>query len=153
MKNTQSFSIRPFTLRSYAAVLRLWKRSAGVAVSEADSRRNIAAYLRRNPGMSFIAIRRGAVVGAVLCGHDGRRGLLHHLAVDSSCRRLGIGRALVERGLNALRAQGIEKCHLFVIRSNIDGYRFWRRVGWNERKDVRLMSRDLTGGATASCRC
>src|SRR5271154_566695 len=94
--------IVPFTMDAYEKVFALWQQSDGVGLSDADSRGGIAAYLERNPGLSFLAKKNGNVVGAVLCGHDGRRGYLNHLAVQAEYRRSSIGRRLVEKCLQAL---------------------------------------------------
>lgn len=135
--------IQTMTIADYDDALALWKGTEGLGLSAADSREAITRYLARNPGMSFVARSDdGTLAGAVLCGHDGRRGYLHHLAVRSDCRGLGLGRALAERCLEALRAEGIDKCHLFVKRANIAGQSFWQRIGWMERNLV-LMSRDI----------
>jgi ribosomal protein S18 acetylase RimI-like enzyme len=142
-------TVREFTMGDYEAAYALWKASEGIGLSEADTRENIALYLRRNPGQSFVAVEEGILVGAVLCGNDGRRGFLHHLAVAPSCRRKGAGRALIARALIALAAQGMRKCHIFVIGANEEGKRFWRRVGWEERTTLVVMSKDVAGTAPA----
>jgi putative acetyltransferase len=135
--------IRAMTIADYDDTLTLWNATEGLGLSAADSREAISRYLARNPEMSFVACGEdGTLVGAVLCGHDGRRGYLHHLAVRSDCRGHGLGRALAERCLEALRAEGIDKCHLFVKRSNAAGQSFWQHTGWTERSLV-LMSRDI----------
>ncbi len=136
------YSLDAFTMQDYEAVYALWRETEGVGLSSADEPEQIARYLARNPGMSFVARAGGEVVGAVLCGHDGRRGLLHHLAVRGDCRRQGIGAVLVKRCLEALHSQGIDKCHLFVFRSNQSGIEFWRSQGWDERLTLVLMSHD-----------
>jgi N-acetylglutamate synthase len=136
-----SIVIRPFTMKAYASVLALWQQCEGIGLSEADSRPSIRAYLSRNPGMSFIALARGGVVGAVLAGHDGRRGYLHHLAVHPRWRRRGLGRRLVRRCLDALHRAGIRKCHIFVYRRNGQGLTFWSAESWAPRRDLMLMSR------------
>ena len=136
------FSIQEFGIEDYDAAIAIWKRTEGIGLSPADSREGIAVYLARNPGLSFIARANGEVIGAVLCGHDGRRGYLHHLAVRTDCRGHGLGRALAEHCLAALRGEGIDKCHLFVKRSNAAGQAFWQRTGWTERNLV-LMSKDI----------
>jgi ribosomal protein S18 acetylase RimI-like enzyme len=100
----------------------------------------IGRYLARNPGLSFVARDAGQLVGAVLTGTDGRRGYLQHLAVAPSHRGQGLGRALAERAVTALRAGGIRKCHIMVRRENAQARAFWTRLGWNERADVTLMS-------------
>jgi len=100
--------IREMHIEDYEAVMALWKASEGIGLSSADSQPAIAGYLERNPGTSCCAWEttnpdRPRLIGAVLCGHDGRRGYLHHLAVDRACRRQGIGKALIERLLSETR--------------------------------------------------
>jgi ribosomal protein S18 acetylase RimI-like enzyme len=136
-------------MSAYADVYALWQACEGVGLSSADSRESIAAYLQRNPNMCFIATAEGAVVGAVLAGHDGRRGLIHHLAVHPGWRRRGIGRQLAERCLGALRKAGIQKCHLFIFYGNTAGVAFWESLGWHQRSDIGVMSVFLTPGAGA----
>jgi len=109
------------TIRDYAEVVALWKGTEGIRVSSEDSRANIGKFLERNRRMSFVARDGKELVGTVLCGHDGRRGYLHHLAVALSHRRLGIGRALVERCLARLRGAGIRRCRAFVLTQNRKG--------------------------------
>ncbi len=136
--------IREMTIADYDDAIALWRATEGMGLSAADSREAIARYLARNPGMCFVArCEDGFLSGAVLCGHDGRRGYLHHLAVHTACRGHGLGRQLAERCLSALRAEGIDKCHLFVKRDNQSGQAFWQQTGWYERVDLVLMSKDI----------
>ncbi len=130
------------TAADYDACLTLWRGMEGIGLSDADSRDGIGAFLSRNPGLSVVARLGGEVVGAVLCGHDGRRGYLHHLAVAPPARGRGIARAMVERCLAGLAVAGILKCHIFVHHENHSGERFWRRLGWRERTDLKLMSQE-----------
>ena len=137
--------IREMTIQDYDAVIALWQSVEGVGLSSADAREPIARYLERNPGLSFTAWDGDVLVGAVLCGHDYRRGYVHHLTVRESHRRQGIGKALVERCLAALKAEGIDKCHLFVFVVNEDAIGFWKSVGWTQRVDLVVMSKYTEG--------
>jgi ribosomal protein S18 acetylase RimI-like enzyme len=137
-----SVTVTVFTMQDYPEAVALWKVTEGVGLSTADEADRIAAYLARNPGMSFVAREEGTLIGAVLAGHDGRRGYLHHLAVRADRRRSGTGHLLVENSLAALHAAGIEKCNLFVFTDNVPGRAFWRKTGWEEREKLMLMSRD-----------
>ncbi len=138
------FNIRAMIIDDYDAVIALWQATEGMGLSAADSREAIARYLERNPGMSAVATdSSGAIAGAVLCGHDGRRGYLHHLAVRAEHRGLGLGRRLAETVLKRLQAEGIDKCHLFVYKSNATGRAFWEATGWVERTTLLLMSKDV----------
>jgi len=133
----------PMTIQEYDEVVALWKDSVGIALSGADSRENIADFLQRNPGLAFIARDGEKLAGAVLCGNDGRRGYLYHLAVARAYQRLGIGQALTQKVLAALKTARIEKCHIFVIADNQAGLRFWQSAGWKKRDDIILMSYEL----------
>ena len=135
--------ILPFTMADYDEVYALWQSTPGVGLSDVDSREGITSYLARNPGLSFVARADGRLAGAVLCGTDGRRGYLHHLAVASQFRRQGIGETLVDACLRGLNDLGCRKCHIFVFGGNVEGRAFWERVGWKLRTDLVIMSKDI----------
>ncbi len=137
-------AIEPFAIKMYDEVIALWRDSEGVGLSDADSRVKIRFYLERNPDMSFVARDPGGkIAGTILCGHDGRRGYIYHLAVRRHDRRQGIGRQLVERCLDSLRIAGIQKCHIFVLDGNTDAIEFWKSMGWTPRSDVRIISKTI----------
>ena len=137
------YVIAEFRMADYDDAIQLWQRTEGIGLSSADTRERIAIYLERNPGLSFVARAGGELIGAVLCGHDGRRGYLHHLAVAKEWRGKGVGRALTSAPLAGLKALDIDKCHLFVYSDNQAGREFWTHEGWKERHDLMLVSKDL----------
>lgn len=133
--------LRAMTIDDYPQVYALWSATAGLSLNAADSRDNIGKVLARNPGFSFVAERGGGeIVGALLCGHDGRRGCLYHLAVGAACRQAGLGRALVAASIAALKQAGIERCHLFVNPDNPAGAAFWQRMGFIRQDEVDFYS-------------
>jgi ribosomal protein S18 acetylase RimI-like enzyme len=136
-----TFAIQPMSIEHYEAALSLWQVAEGVGLSGSDSPEGVARFLDRNPGTSFVAYAGETLVGAVLSGHDGRRGYIHHLAVQPVYRRQGLGQALVEQCLAALAQAGIDKCHLFVFKQNETALQFWRGSGWTERVELVIMSR------------
>lgn len=121
---------RPLLPSDYDAVCALWAGADGVEVAEGDDRASIAAYLARNPGLSRVAVLGAEVIGAVLCGHDGRRGVLYHLAVAAPHRGQGLGRRLVADGLASLRQAGIQRAIILVARDNASGREFWLNQGF-----------------------
>lgn len=132
--------IRPLTMADYDDVMALMDDTPGVVVRAADSPAAIGRYLARNPGLSLVAESDGRPVGCLLCGHDGRRGYLHHVVVAPAFRGQGVGRALVERALDDLAAAGIAKTHIDVFADNTAALAFWQCLGWQLRDDIRRLS-------------
>ena len=140
----EDFGITEMSLDDYDSAISLWQNLENIGLSDADSREALKRYLERNPGLSFVARENGTLAGAVLCGHDGRRGYLHHLGVAPKYRNRGVGHALVERCLSRLKSQGIQKSHVFVYGRNSGGRDFWKAIGWKERKELRVMSTEIS---------
>lgn len=137
--------LREMSIDDYEAVYALWQESEGLALkSEDTSRKSIFRFLERNPRLSFVALDNGQIVGAALCGHDGRHGYIHNLAVRKSHRKQGIGRSLVGRCMYALLSIDIHRCHLHVLGDNKAGIDFWRKLGWEQHVELITMSQPLS---------
>lgn len=132
---TDRLELRVFELeRDYEAVRDLWARSGpGVRLSRlSDSREEIAKKLARDPDLFLVAESDGHIVGAVLGGWDGRRGMVYHLAVDNAYRRQGIGLALMGELEARLAAKGCRKYYLLVAPDNLPARSFYQRFGFEE---------------------
>ena len=136
--------VKPMTIQDYSHIYALWSHTAGLGLRKIeDSREGIDSYLKRNPDTCFTAWEDGKLIGAILAGHDGRRGYLHHLAVDSAYRRKGIGRQLVEQALAALASAGIQKVALVAFTDNQAGNAFWEKLGFTAREDLTYRNRTI----------
>lgn len=130
-------NIRVMTIEDYDDVHALWMTIKGFAIrSIDDSRQGVERFLKRNPTTSVVAIKDGKVVGAILCGHDGRRGCLYHVCVHPDERLKGIGKAMVVFCMNALKKEEISKVSLIAFTANDIGNAFWNRIGWTRREDL-----------------
>lgn len=121
---------REFRIEDYDAAVELWHRVEGLDIAEGDDRETIGHFLQRNPGLSRIATDGPTVVGAVLCGHDGRRGYVYHLAVDPTYRERGIGRRLMGECMAGLKKAGLKRANILVANDNPHGLEFWDCCGW-----------------------
>jgi ribosomal protein S18 acetylase RimI-like enzyme len=139
----ENVTISGFRLEEYDRAIELWNHCEGIGLSNADSRESIQIFLDRNPNMSFVAYKKNELIGAVLCGHDGRRGYIYHLAVHPGYRNQGVGRMLIEKCVVALESAGIQKSHLFIFKDNNEGIKFWVKVGWSKRSDISVFSRQI----------
>jgi ribosomal protein S18 acetylase RimI-like enzyme len=129
-------TIRAMTINDYDEVYRLWKKIRGFGIrSMDDSREGIERFLKRNPTTSVVAEMDGKVVGSILCGHDGRQGYFYHVCVDEAYRRHGIGKAMVVKAMEALRAEEINRVCLIAFTKNDVGNAFWNKTGWKKRQD------------------
>ncbi len=139
-----NIDIRPLTIDLYEEVHSLRSKTENIGLHEhSDSKDGIASYLERNPGLSFAAFVDREPAGAVLSGHDGRRGYIHHLAVHPSYRKRGIGKMLVDSCIESLRAKRIRKAHIFIFNENESGIEFWKSIGWTHRNDIGVISRSI----------
>lgn len=136
--------LRPFLPADIPAARALWQATPGVGLSAADGPGALTGFLARNPGTCFVTESAGRLTGTILVGHDGRRGLIHHLAVAADQRRAGLGRRLVRAGLQALNDCGIHKCHLMVFADNAEGAAFWTGLGATRRDELQLYSLSTT---------
>jgi ribosomal protein S18 acetylase RimI-like enzyme len=130
--------IEPMSAQDYGAVRALWSEAEGISLSDSDSPEGFRSFLSRNPGLCFVARFDGQIVGAVMCGHDGRRGQVYHLAVSPHYRRQGIARVLLDRCLQGLRDAGIPACRAIAFADNADGHQFWKAIGWSERDNLKV---------------
>jgi ribosomal protein S18 acetylase RimI-like enzyme len=124
------YTIRSMTLDNYNEAVQLWRDTEWISLSDTDAREPMKLFLDRNPGLSLVVRDGNKLIGTILCSHDGRRGYLHHLAVDKRYRRQGIGSKLVQRCLTALAKEGIIKCNIYFLEENEAGMAFWARNGF-----------------------
>ena len=137
-------NIRSMKIDDYDAVYALWLSCPGMGLNNIDdSRAGIGKYLKRNPNTCFVAVEGGRVVGAILAGHDGRRGYISHTAVAPDCQRRGIGGQLVAAALDGLKSEGIAKVALVAFARNEAGNAFWERQGFTVREDLVYRNRAL----------
>lgn len=135
-RDSMPVEIGEMTIADYDDVLSLVRATPGGAIRGADSREATERYLVRNPELSFVAKCATRIVGCVMCGHDGRRGYLQHLAVDPAYQRRDIGTALVERCLMELKRLRIDKTHIDVFIANAPAHEYWTSRGWKRRDDI-----------------
>ncbi len=129
--------VRVMTMEDYDQIKELWNSIQGFGIrSMDDSREGVARFLKRNPTTSVVAEEDGKVVGAILCGHDGRRGCLYHVCVHKDYRMRGIGKSMVAFAMEALKKEEINKVSLIAFTKNDIGNAFWNEIAWTKREDL-----------------
>jgi ribosomal protein S18 acetylase RimI-like enzyme len=141
---------RPMTPADHSAFMHMMEATPGVVIRKADEYAAVERYLIRNPGMSHLAFSGVRLVGCAMSGHDGKRGYLQHVMTAPDMRGQGIARTLVERCLDALAQEGIDKVHLDTLHDNHEAHRFWERLGWaNRNAEIVRFSRLLVDDPNA----
>lgn len=136
--------IREFDLtRDYEAALALWQASGpGVRVGPSDAREEITKKLARDPDLFLVAEEAGQLLGTVIGGFDGRRGMVYHLAVVPTHRNQDLGTTLMRELEARLKAKGCRKAYLLITADNPSVMAFYQQLGWNEMP-VTLMGKEL----------
>jgi ribosomal protein S18 acetylase RimI-like enzyme len=137
--------IREFRFpEDYPATLNLWKNiEMGVKVGRSDSLEEIQKKIQRDPDLFLLAESNKEIIGSVIGGYDGRRGLIYHLAVRQDFRKLGIGDLLLREVEKRLQAKGCVKCYLLVVAENERAINFYENRGWFEMKEDRIFGKEF----------
>ena len=126
---------RVMTPDDWDGVAEVWKNHEGTNPVD-DSPEGFTKYLRRNPTTSFVAVDDGRIIGTILAGHDGRRGIFHHVSVLPEYQKQGVGKMLVDSAVEALRKEDINKVLIVVFKDNDNGNGFWEHMGFTVREDL-----------------
>jgi ribosomal protein S18 acetylase RimI-like enzyme len=127
----------------YPAVYTLWQNAGpGIHLRRSDEPEEIARKLERDPDLFLLAELDGNLIGSVLGGFDGRRGMMYHLSVAIPFRQQGVASALVDELERRLRAKGCIRYYLLVTTDNDTAIRYYERRGW-ERMDLYAYAKDL----------
>ena len=137
--------IKEMTIDDYDELFTMWKNTPNMGLrSLDDSKEGISCFLRRNPNTNFVAYEDGTIVGAILCGHDGRRGYIYHTVVLPEYREHGIASNLVDAVVKALHEEGITRVCLNVMETNEQGKKFWISKGWERKGFLEFYSKAIT---------
>lgn len=137
--------IKRMSIDDYPQLFALWKNTPNMGLrSLDDSREGIMLFLNRNPNTNFIVYEDDKLVGAILCGNDGRRGYIYHTVVLPEYRGHGIASALVDAAVHALKEEGITRVCLNVMESNEQGKAFWVKRGWEKKDFLGFYSKSIT---------
>ncbi len=137
---------RTINIKDYDEIFELWnstEQSRRALNPVDDTREGIDRYLKRNPNTCFAAVTDDKIVGVILTGHDGRRGIIHHMCVHPDYRRRGIAGQLVSLAEDALKKEGIQKVFGLVFKDNDTANFFWEQQGYSIRTNLNYRNKSL----------
>ena len=131
--------IEKFKIKYYDEVVELWRR-AGIEMVSSDTIDEVTRVFNRNPDLILIGKVQEKVIAVVIGAFDGRRGYVHHLAVDPNYQKMGFGKTIMDALIEQFRKMNIHKVHLFIEKSNRSVVEFYKNIGWDVREDLTMMS-------------
>ncbi len=131
--------IENFSMKFYDDVIELW-RQTGIKVGSSDNKEGLTRMYSQNPDLFLIGKTLDAIIGVVMGGFDGRRGFIHHLAINVNYQKRGYGKLLIDELIERFRQKGVHKVHLFIEKNNKKVVDFYRNLGWEVREDLIMMS-------------
>jgi ribosomal protein S18 acetylase RimI-like enzyme len=131
--------IKKFSMKYYDEVIQIWKIS-GISVGSSDEREEIKRVWHKNPNLFLVGLIDKKVIAVVIGAFDGRRGYVHHLAVSPDYQNKGYGRGIMEELHERFRNLNVHKVHLFIEKYNEDVINFYKKLGWEIRDDLIMMS-------------
>ncbi|TFF89846.1 MAG: GNAT family N-acetyltransferase [Promethearchaeota archaeon] len=131
--------VERFNMNQYKEIIHIWKR-AGINVGSSDTKEEIEKMLNRNPNLFLIGKTDEKIIAVVLGGYDGRRGYVHHLAIDPDYQNMGYGKKLMEALMLRFKKMRVHKIHLFIEKYNLNVINFYEKLGWKIRDDLVMMS-------------
>ena len=128
----------------YESALKLWGgMEVGVQVGRSDTPEEIQKKLQRDPDLFLVAELGDEIVGTIIGGYDGRRGLIYHLAVRQDVREQGVGTSLLSEVEQRLQAKGCLRCYLLITSNNHAAAQFYEERNWREMTDDRIFGKNL----------
>ncbi len=128
----------------YPSARLLWENAgSGIQLRRSDEPDEIQKKLQRDPDLFLVAEADGRMIGTVIGGFDGRRGMVYHLAVTEEYRKKGVGEMLMDELERRLKAKGCIRCYLLVTTENENAMHFYQKRGWAHMNNVYTYGKDL----------
>ena len=131
--------VENYSMKYYDEVIKLWRR-AGINVGSTDTKEELERAVQLNPDLFLIGKLDKKIISVVLGGFDGRRGYVHHLAVDPDYQKKGHGKKIMDSLMSKFLEMKVHKVHLFIEKDNKEVVEFYENLGWEIRHDLIMMS-------------
>jgi ribosomal protein S18 acetylase RimI-like enzyme len=131
-------AIRTYRDQDFAAVAALWAALFPATAPYHAPAASVGRMVAAAPDLFFVAELDGEVVGTVLAGWDGHRGWIYSMGVRPDRQRSGVGSALLDHAVEALRARGCPKINLQILDHNRAVIGFYERHGFQVEERVSM---------------
>ena len=138
---SQDVLIRQFSQKDYDKIIELWRNAKLPFRPEGrDSSAKINEQIKNVTTIILVAEFNGKIVGTVLGTHDGRKGWINRLAVDTEFRRKDVAKRLVAELESRFEKIGLEVIACLIEGKNTASMEVFKKLGYEEL-DVKYFSK------------
>jgi ribosomal protein S18 acetylase RimI-like enzyme len=138
------YKYKKMDIKDYKEIIELWKNDQCIVLHyRDDSKKSINNFIKKNPNTCFTVEFKKEIIGTIMGGNDGRRGLIYHLFVKLEHRKNGIGKKLLEKAEKGYKKEGIGKIYLLALKKNKIGNEFWENNKYVFDGDVNFRSKRI----------
>jgi ribosomal protein S18 acetylase RimI-like enzyme len=143
-------TLRNFSPQDLESVSEFKKKSVVISFPDAEYdiktfRKNIISASEKEPDSVRVLEKNGKVVGyiwfRIRSGITGTMGIVNHVFIDESVRRMGLANDLMNAAEDFFRSRGIKKARVTVTLSNESSLRMCKKLGYKEKRVI--MEKDL----------
>ena len=136
-------NIRIYRERDREQVLALWQE-CDLIHPKNDPQKDLDRKKGFGEELFLVVEEREKIIGTVMGGYDGHRGIINYLGVHPSFRGQGLGKMLLQAVEQKLKDLGCPQVNLLVWSKNSEVLDFYKKTQYSEANDIVLLRKRLT---------
>ena len=135
-------NIRVYRERDREQVLALWQE-CDLIHPKNDPQKDLDRKKGFGEELFLVVEEREKIIGTVMGGYDGHRGIINYLGVHPSFRGQGLGKMLLQAVEQKLKDLGCPQVNLLVWSNNSEVLEFYKKTQYSEANDIVLLRKRL----------
>ena len=135
-------NIRIYRERDREQVLSLWQE-CDLIHPKNDPQKDLDRKKGFGEELFLVIEEREKIIGTVMGGYDGHRGIINYLGVHPSFRGQGLGKMLLQAVEQKLKDLGCPQVNLLVWSNNSEVLEFYKKTQYSEANDIVLLRKRL----------
>jgi ribosomal protein S18 acetylase RimI-like enzyme len=132
--------LREMVPDDYSQVWRLW-HLCKIPLEKGFDQAALERMRNQEPDLCLVAELNRVIIGVAIGFLHGSHGRVYNYAVDTHCRRRGIGSRLFREVEKRLRSKGASEIEATVPRESLEGRKFFEDLGFSEDERYVFMVR------------
>ena len=135
-------TIRIYQEEDRKEVLTLWQE-CNLIRSKNDPQKDLGRKKGFGEELFLVLVNEDKIIGTVMGGYDGHRGIINYLGVHPNFRGNGLGRMLMRPVEKKLRDLGCPQVNLLVWSNNAEVHKFYEKTDYKKANDIVLFRKRL----------